>query len=230
MKFSPFILSLLTGLTLTVVARADVSVTVNSNGSRQFVDADNLGLAYGSLVRVGYFNLADISVLNTLQTSNDYNQVNSFFTELAEGQSGAGTISQLGIGGNPVTGNNLIVNDRFSSGQVFGQITGINPTYIATDADLSIWVFNGPTWETSTQWGIYSAWDTGSTSNGWEFPASGGSQTLSTAEATTAVRGEIDTTNNQLRLAEVTAPVPEPSGMVLSGLAGLFFLARRRRR
>jgi hypothetical protein len=228
MKRFPFFLSLLTGAVLGATAYADVSITVNSNGGRELADAQGLGLAYGSLVRVGYFQLGDASVLNVLQNSNDYNQVNNLFTELGEGQTGAGTVSQLDPSGNLLTGNTLIVNDRFSSGEVFGQISGINPTYIATDADLSIWVFNGPTWETSTQWGIYSAWDPAVTSNGWEFPASGGSQTLSTSEASLAVRGEIDNTNQQLRLAEV-APVPEPSGLLLSGVAGCYLLAHRRR-
>jgi hypothetical protein len=197
-----------------------VLVTATSNGGPIYAEADGDLLLTGSLFRVGYFDLGSASVLATLQASNDYGAVNSLFTPLAELVAGAGGVNQAGN-----TGSHLVINSQFASGQVFGQITGINSSYLPTLSDLSVWVFNGASAASSTQWGIYSAWDPMVTNNGWEFPADSGLESLKTTEVNMVVRGTQDVPSNQLRLSVI----PEPSGVMLVAASACLLVARRRR-
>jgi hypothetical protein len=208
---------LVLALSFTVASAATVSITVNSNNGPCYTTSTGALLAPGSVIRVGYFDLSNPVVLSMLQTSNDYAMINSMFTPLAEGVTNAGSILQTGA-----PGNNIVINDSFSNiGHVFGQITGIDSTYLPTGVDLSVWVFNSATPTNATEWGIFSA------STGWEFPAALGSQTLATLEVDTYVRGSFDNTNQHIQLSPVSV-VPEPSSLLL--LLSVAIVARRRRR
>lgn len=207
------VLCALAFLALPGSSRATISVTINSNGGWCYSPASGTGLLnFGSVIRVGQFDLSAPGNYALLQTSNDYATLNSLFTPLGEGLPGAGTISQLGS-----TGNHIIINDQFEAGHVFGQITDINASYFATGSSLYVWVFNSATPSTASEWGIFTA------SSGWEVPADLGSTTLSTFEPVVVVRG--DTTGDRFNLS----PVPEPNSLMLLSLGAVVLLRRARR-
>lgn len=198
-------------------ASASVSITLNSNGGSPFATSTGSLLNPGSTVRVGLFDSSGGN-LATLQTSNNYAELDALFTAFAEGNSGGGSINQLDEMGMTVTGDMLMMNDKFSTGHVFGQITGIDSTYCTTGDALWVWVFNNADPLLATEWGIFTA------SSGWAFPADLGSATLSTFEVDTVVRGT--DTGSQLRLSGV-AVVPEPGSLLLIVAAGLVLRRRR---
>jgi hypothetical protein len=165
-------------LMLALPAQATVSITVNSNGGSPFADSSGVILTNGSVVRVGYFDLSNPSVVTALQTSNTYIDIDTLFRPLAEGIANAGTSA---------SGNTLVINSVGGAGAIFGSITGISATYIPTNADLAVWVFNNATPTSATQWGIFSA--TTQVGANWDFPNDLGSSTLSTFEIDTILRG-----------------------------------------
>ncbi len=200
---------------------ATVSITVNTNGGPFYTTSTGVLLEPGYIVRVGYFDLSNPSVVNTLHTSNSYTAINALFTPLAEARANAGTIFQNDANGNPVSpSGTMVINNSFGPGQIFGGIQNIDSTYISTGARLSIWIFNSATPTSATEWGIFSA------SSGWNFPAANGSETLSSVEVNTIERGSFDGPNNHLQLAVV----PEPGGATLLMTVGLLLLLRRRNR
>ena len=204
---------------LAPASGALVSITANSNLGPAYTTSAGSILALGDVFRVGYFDLSSPAVLATLQTSNDFNAVNALFTPLAEGYTG--TVDQFNN-----TAQNLVINDSFTSGHIFGQIVDINDSYLPQDARLSVWVFNSADTAKATEWGIFSA------ASGWEFQTgTGASQTLSSYEISNTpsevIRGFYDTTNNQLQLASIAA-VPEPGSLTLILAAGLMLRRRRR--
>jgi len=191
-----------------------VSITVNSNGGSPYTDAFGIPLATGSLIRVGQFDLSLPASLTLLQTSNDYFAIDSLFTPLAENMLNGGTVNQAGA-----PGQQLVINDLFAAGDVFGQITSIEETYFSAGSTLYTWVFNSSDPLTATQWGIFSS------STGWGFPISPGSETLSTFEIDNTIRGYDTGTQFQLM------PIPEPGSLVLLIVgAGLFARRTRPRR
>ena len=206
------ILSLL--VLLTAPASATVSITVNSNGGSAYCDTTGNLLTTGCVVRVGFFDISAPGSLLTLQTSDDFATVDSFFKPLGEGIPNAGTINQTGS-----LTNYLVVNGMFAPGALFGQITGIDASYLTPGSDLSIWVFNNADPQSASEWGIYTA------STGWEFPSDLGSATLSTFEIDNVVRGL--NTGTQFQLSSISA-VPEPGGLLLLLIAGGCFSRRRR--
>jgi hypothetical protein len=212
-----FIKALL-ALTFSVSAAfgATVSITISSNSGPCYTTSTDQLLTAGSIVRVGYFNWTDSGVRSILSTSNDYSALNALFTPLAESTPNAGSVFQSGA-----PGQNIVINDQFEAGHVFGQITGIESTYLPTNTDLVLWVFNSSVASSATEWGIFT------TSSGWEFPAALGSQTLSSIEVEEAniIRGSFNSVDNHLRLAVV----PEPSGLLLL-LSTALVVSRRRRR
>lgn len=194
---------------------ATVSITVNSNNGPCYTTSTDQLLAAGSVIRVGYFNWTDLVTRNVLATSNSFAELDALFTPLAESRPNAGSVFQSGA-----PGQNIVINDQFDPGHVFGQITGIESTYMGTNTDLVLWVFNSSTASTASEWGIFT------TSSGWEFPAANGSQTLASIEVeeSNIIRGSFNAVDQHLRLAVV----PEPSGLLLLLSAAL--AVRRRRR
>ncbi len=202
-------------LMLAMPAQATVSITVNSNGGSPYADSSGLILTNGSVVRVGYFDLTNPTVVTTLQNSNTYIDINALFRPLAEGIANAGTST---------SGNTLVINSVGGAGAIFGSITGISSTYIPTNADLAVWVFNDANTASATQWGIFSA--TTQAGTNWDFPSDLGSSTLSTFEINNILRGT--DTGTQFRLASIVAPVPEPGSLLLL-LSATGLLIRRKR-
>lgn len=219
MKLPKFFLGLtMMFLSATASMGATVSITVNSNNEPCYTTSTGAFLDAGSVIRVGYFNLANPSVLSTLQTSNDYATIDALFTPLAEGRANGGSILETGA-----TGNDIVINNSFgNTGHVFGQITGIDSTYFATGTQLSVWVFNSATPTSATEWGIFTS------STGWNFPAALGSEALSTLEVTDYIRGSFDNTNQHLQLSSVSV-VPEPGSLLLLLGVSMFVQSRRRR-
>lgn len=194
-------------------ALADVSITLNSNGGSPYTTSTGASLNVGSAVRVGFFNVTSPGNLAILQNSNNYAEVDALFTAFAEGNSGGGTVVQSGN-----SGSHLIMNDMFGAGNVFGQITGIDPNYCTTGDAMWVWVFNNADPLLATEWGIFSA------TAGWAFPANSGSETLSTSEVNNVVRGT--NTGTELRLSNVSV-VPEPGSLLLIMAAGAMLRRRR---
>lgn len=199
-------------LLTTAAVSAPVSITVNSNGGSPYTDAFGSFLPAGSWVRVGQFDLSPPGSLALLQTSNDYLAINALFTPLAESMINGGTVNQAGA-----PGQQIVINDMFSAGDVFGQIINIDDTYFTANSPLYTWVFNSSNPLTATQWGIFTS------TTGWGFPTSPGSETLSTFEIDNTIRG--NNTGTQFQLT----PVPEPGSLVLVIVGAGFFTFRSRR-
>ncbi|MBX7207347.1 MAG: PEP-CTERM sorting domain-containing protein [Verrucomicrobiaceae bacterium] len=191
---------------------APVTLTINSNGGSPYADAFGNSLLTGSIIRVGVFDVSQPANLALLQTSNDYLALDALFTPLAEGLAFAGDINQAGA-----SGNQIIINDLFGAGDVFGQIENIDDGYLPTGTQLYTWVFNSAAPQTATQWGIFTA------TTGWGFPMNPGAEVLSTFEIDNVIRGTNTGTQFQL------TPVPEPGSiaLVLVGAGILFCRARR---
>lgn len=201
-------LMLLAGTALS----APISITVSSNGGPRYADSIGGLLPAGSVIRIGQFDLSAPGSLTLLQTSNDYLALDALFTPLAESLLNAGTVNEAGA-----PGQQIVINDMFAAGDVFGQITNIEDTYFAFTTPLYAWVFNSSNPAAATQWGIFTA------TNGWGFPTNPGSETLATFEVDTVVRGA--NTGAFLELAQV----PEP-GTILLVVTGVGLLAFRMRR
>lgn len=203
-------------LASAAVQAATVSITVSSAGAvPKFVDSLGGFLVAGDAIRVGFFNSSTPANLATLQTSNVFADVNALFTPLAENITNAGTVSETGA-----TGSNLVINNLFGTGNVFGQIQNIDSTYCTPGTELFIWVFNNADPTLATQWGIFTS------TAGWEFPAGLGSSTLATDENVVILRGS--NLSGNLALDNVNV-VPEPGSWLLL-VAGTVVLTSRRRR
>ena len=189
-----------------------VSITVNSNAGSPYALSTGTLLAPGSIIRIGQFDFSLPGNLTTVMTSDDFAAVDALFTPLAENIVNAGTVNQSGA-----TGEYLIINDQFNTGDVYGQIIDIDSAYFTAGTELYAWVFNSSDPLTATEWGVYTA------SSGWEFPTDLSSSTLSTFEIDTVLRGT--DTGTQFRLSAV----PE-AGSSLLALLGLTVFAVRRRR
>jgi hypothetical protein len=193
-------------------AAGTVSVTVNSNSGSPYTFGDGSLLPTGSVIRIGAFDLSSPENLAIVQSSGDFTSVDALFTPLAENIPGAGTISQTGA-----IGDNIVINDVFAPGAVYGQIINIDSAYLPSGTQLYAWVFSSDDPVTAAEWGVFSA------TVGWDFPIEPGSSTLSTFEVDEVVRGT--DTGTELRLSAV----PEPQAMILFAAAALFFSGRRRR-
>ena len=211
------LLLILAAVLLTQAQAATVSISVNSNGGPMFATSAGDLITLGSCIRIGVFDTSGAN-LTTLQTSNDYFAINALFTPLGESGGDSGTVTQFGN-----SGSVLIINDLFGTGNVLGQIANIDSAYLPAGQQLYAWVFNSSTPLGSEQWGIYTS------TTGWNFPEALGSETLSTFEIDTIIRGSTTgglTTSDRLSLS----PVPEPAGSLLILATGLIYHLRRTRR
>lgn len=212
-----FLLSTVAMLALAAAGRAaTVSITVSSAGNvPKYVDSLGNLLGTGDAIRVGFFDTSGGN-LSTLQNSNVFADVNALFTPLAEGITNAGTVNEVGA-----SGTNLVINDLFATGNVFGQITNIDSTYCTTGSELAVWVFNNADPTLATQWGIFT------TTSGWEFPAALGSSTLATNEIDRIIRGS--SAGGNFLLSNISV-VPEPGSWMLLAAGAVVLNGRRRRR
>lgn len=209
-------------LCAATLATAEITITVNSNGGPAYASSTGSLLANNSIIRVGMFNTGGGN-LATLQTSNDYNAVNSLFTALAENNGGGGTINQAS---NPGVDDIVINSSLGNPGSVLGNIEHIQSTYCTAGTQLFVWVFNSADPLNATEWGIFS-----SSNLVWTFPNDLTQRTLSTFNVDQVIRGTStggSTTADQLRLSAISA-VPEPAGALLVLTTGLISLRRRRK-
>lgn len=177
----------------------------NAPLGRSVTDTEGLALTNGSLVLIGTFsNLSALAALPPVDLAS------------AAGWTPFG--NALGVG--TVFGN---------SGKLIGTSTDTTATAHAFD-DLTIylWVFNGASIETSTQYGIFTA-IAGTPS--WTFPTNNGGIgdliTLSVEDPSlTAVAGLGNVSGSHLQLAQFTA-VPEPAAYGVVGLGALILCAVR---
>ena len=212
------LLPMIAALALSGVAvqAATVSITVSSAGNvPKYVDSLGGFLTAGDTVRVGIFNTSTPGNLATVQTSDVYADVNALFTPLAENLTNAGSVVQTGN-----SGTDLIINNQFATGNIFGQIQNIDANYCTTGTELAVWVFNNSDPTQATQWGIFTA------TTGWEFPAGLGSSTLASNEIDTILRGS--NIGGNFALSNISV-VPEPGSWLLL-IAGAVVLTGRRRR
>ena len=136
-----------------------------------------------------------------------------------------------------VTTNTLDFTNIASTARVAGQLT--DNTSGATKADffngkqIYLWVFNADTVGAATEMGIFEA--TAATVP-WLFPSNGGGvgdsvtlSTLTSGSTIAAVNGVGSISGSELRTEAFGAVVPEPSRLMLLGMAGLGVFFRRRR-
>ncbi|MGJ8725444.1 MAG: hypothetical protein ACSHYB_12875 [Roseibacillus sp.] len=149
-----------------------------------------------------------------LQFSNDFSEIDALFTPLAEGILNAGTVNQ-----SPTSGDQLVINDFSNPGDIFGNITDTDGSYLAAGSALFLWVFNSEIMGDATEWAIV-----GSTDSSWMMPEEEGSTTLTPQDVDTILRGSGAGPNILLE----TYAVPEPSVVLLGCLSASVLLGRRR--
>lgn len=184
-------LLLLLSLTFTTLFPAVAgTITVNSNGALPVRDSAGEPLS-GGAIRVGFLDLTGSGSL-IVENSTDFQQVDALWTPLAEGTENGGTITQSGN-----SGQTLLVNGQFTSGEFFGQI--VNATSLPQGTQLFLWFFNDPDPSQATEWAIVS-----SESSAWTVPNPISATTLSTSFIDQAHRGNL--TETELRLTPKAAP------------------------
>lgn len=180
------------------------SVTLSGSPTgRDAVDSSLTALENGDLVLIGTF-------LNPLALG---------AAPVADLQSGAGWTP---------FGNALSIAAVFGHpGKLVGTSTDATTTAdFFNDRQIYLWVFNAPTIEQSTEWGIFTA---AGASPPWIFPTNGGGigdlLTISVdAPKLVAVDGLGGVSESHLQLISV----PEPASCALLALAAAFFARRAR--
>ncbi|MFD0893187.1 TIGR02597 family protein [Luteolibacter ambystomatis] len=218
------------GLLLPAAAHA-ASVTFSAvPTARTVVAADGVTVLSGGTVWVGTLSSTSFTY-NPLTSVSD--NVNNIIAQGGWERFGYDTVTG---DPNPGASSNLAIRTS-PQGRIGGTATDNNSGTTAADyfnnATIYLWVFNGATPETSTEFGIFTATSAGTP---WLFPVNAGgvgdtvtlSTTTSAAPVITAVGGVGSTPAGQLRLVSA---VPEPSAPLLLGLAavGLTFMRRRGR-
>ena len=201
--------------TISPIFSQTVTVSGVEGFTGQFRDSNNEPLPFGSVVRVGAFDLSGDNAA-TLQNSDNFQEIEALFTPLAESEVGSGSIVQASN-----TGDTIIVNDFIGEGNTLGQIEGIAAGYLPIDTQLFFWVFNASDPALATEWAIAT-----SDSASFELPAFPGSTTLTPEDVNIIFRGSQDGANVLLAPIEV---IPEPSSFLLTSI-GLSLLIGRRRR
>lgn len=152
-------------------------VTFTTSGGSQLTTKTGEALPNGCAVRIGSFNLPDATRDTTLAATRDYSTLASWFKPLAENTPNAGTAEQP-----KSTGPILITNSFPSKGNMFGTVSDIQTSYLASGTKLYIWVFNHAEPVKASQWGIFTA-------SSWLAPQALGSQPLSTTASMQAIQG-----------------------------------------
>lgn len=198
--------------------------------ARTVVAADGVTVLSGGTVWVGTFSSTSFTYSPLTSVSDNVNDIiaaggwERFGVDTVTGDPNPGATSNLSIRSSP-------------QGRIGGTVTDNNSGPSDADyfnnATVYLWVFNGATPETSTEFGIFTATSAGTP---WVFPVNAGgvgdtltlSTTTSATPGITAVGGVGSTPAGQLRLVSA---VPEPSAPLLLGFAavGLTFVRRRGR-
>lgn len=186
----------------------------------------------GGLVLVGAFANTTFSFNSSLDIATNFTTISTaggwkqFTLDTVTGTPNAGITNTMTITTSPV-------------GKIGGSVTDNNNGPVTpTKADffngkqIYLWVFNAATIAASTQMGVFTAT---TASPVWNFPTNlgglGDGVTLGTTTSTAATMvsaGSVGTaTSTQLQLVATT--VPEPSVLVLGGMAALGMLASRKR-
>ncbi len=168
------------------------NLTLSTAGGRALADAAGVPLPAGCAVRLGSFNLPAATRNQTLAQTKDYRQLAVWFKPVAENLAGGGAPLQAA---GSVAG--LVTNAFPADGDVFGTVAGVSTSFLPVGEQLYLWVFNGPTPQASTEWGIFTA-------PAWLTPPALGSQSISTAAASLqAIHGSL--TGGALNLAAIPA-------------------------
>lgn len=214
------------------------SVDVSFNNSNLVFATTEFGgtpLADGSIVRVGTFQDGLTTNRTTLETSNNFSELDALFTPLAEGILNAGVRLQtptiLPI--DPTGALTVNSGDLGApGGSMFMTVSGYSNSYLALGSQLYLWAFNtGDLGNVqSGDWGIFA-------SEGnplWLLPGEDvlDTTTLSGSAAfspflLTALRGSVDTGGG---MALLNAPVPEPTPAFLGIISALIATSISRRR
>ncbi|MEZ5327819.1 MAG: PEP-CTERM sorting domain-containing protein [Verrucomicrobiales bacterium] len=207
-------------ITVTFSAQNPGSALGNSSGS---------SLPSGSLVRLGYFDLNDPSVLDSQR---DIGLLDEFFTVVAEVMVGF-------FGGETILEDDLSVRsytpgDEFSQGAGgFAHSVTFDPVPLERDGDqLVLWAFNSDAIATATEFGIFSddEWVTpASLTMGLDLSSVDPAADIYIAKKGPELSQELGGEFNKLVIAGGNA-VPEPSAglLVVLGLSALTLRRRRR--
>lgn len=201
------ILSLLAFLAVSSAYATSVSLSSAPLG-RSVVESDGSALANGSLVLVGTFsNISALEVLPPIELAS------------AAGWTQFGNALAIGsVFGNP--------------GKLIGTTSDLTDVADAfNNKPIYLWVFNGPTIESSTEYGVFRA-DSGVPT--WNFPVNNGGIgdliTISADDGALAASGGLGSVNgSHLQLVAISS-VPEPATFGLLALGGAFLHLRRLRR
>ena len=174
---SHFLITGLAGLALSASSVLAGSVSVSFTNSSTLVNKQGVVLPAGCAVRVGTFNVPGSTPVATLTSTSDLALLKSWFKPLAEGVTGAGTVSQANG-----SGNMLRVNNFPSVGNVFGSITDVSDSYMVPGAPLYLWVFDNAVPDKAEQWGIF-------TGASWVVPQSLGVSSLASSLNVGALQG-----------------------------------------
>lgn len=199
------VFSLSTALALTVAAQA-TTVTLSAGFAGPFVENADGSRVNGGLTLLGHISDADMM---TLTPTSDIGAIEAVFQEF-------GTRLTSATGGLAGSYTNVTgAADGFNGQQIY------------------LWILNTDSKGTATEQGLYTVADANAPTagNAWIYPVNAGGVGDST---TIQVSALIDgpkaglpggSAERNLRLVVI----PEPSGAMLAGLAGMALLFRRRR-
>ncbi|MDA0813484.1 MAG: PEP-CTERM sorting domain-containing protein [Verrucomicrobia bacterium] len=185
-------------------------------------------LPSGSLVRLGYFDLNDSSILDSQR---DIGLLDEFFTVVAEVMVGF-------FGGETILDDDLSVLS-YQAGTEFAQGAGgfahsvtFDPVPLERDGDqLVLWAFNSDAIATATEFGIFSddQWVTPSSLTlGFDLSTVDPNSDLYIGQKGPEVSQELGGEFNKLVIAGSVVPEPSTGLLMLYGL-GVLTLRRRRR-
>lgn len=219
-------LTLITLATASIASAEVITVTFSAQNSGGAIGTSSgSSLPTGSLIRLGYFDLTDNTVL---ESQGDISLLDEFFTVVAEVMVGF-------FGGETILEDDLSVKsynagENFSADGAFAHQVTFDPVPLERDGDqLVLWAFNSDIMENATEFGIFS-------DDAWVTPSSLTlNADLSSVDPNTdlyvGTKGPETsaTVGGELNKLVIASPVPEPSTGLLM-LVGISALTLRRQR